>query len=249
MVVARLLSSDFPSENPRAQTRTSHTRAVIFKLKKNQRMGVYVLPTIVKKENNKVSEVREDGMPESNSINALNDLIFLDELKDSLIEIADKELDLSFFTKPNDSSYGNQENVNISFNPKEVLKNINLIKDAFNKRENEFIRPYTYLGIYDKNENQLRQAFIVFEEGKLFRKKKTQRWGQLNASEEKASFQWFDDENEKWGGSIDLTKEKPKLYELTYEGEKKIKGRELNYTLKKSRFYDLIKPEIENIET
>ena len=211
-------------------------------------MGVYVSPTIVKKENEKVIEVKEDGMPQSNPIYALNDLMFLDELKNSLLEIADKELDLSFFTKPNDSSYGNTANVNTSFSPEEVLKCLNIIRDAFQERENEFIRPFTYEGIYDDEGRQLRQAFIEIKEGKLFWKKKIERWGGLNAYENKATFQWNDDENKRWGGSIDLTKEKPVLYELKYEGQEKIRGKQLNYQLRKSRFYDIILPELNNIE-
>lgn len=211
-------------------------------------MGVYVSPTIVKKENEKVIEVKEDGMPQSNPIYALNDLIFLDELKKSLLEIADNELDLSFFTKPNDYSYGNSENINISFSPEEVLKCLNIIKKAFLEREEDFIRPFIYEGIYDNEGKQLRQAFIEFEEGKLFWKKKIERWGGLTAYENRATFQWYDDENQKWGDSIDLTKEKPILYELKYEGQKKIKGKQLNYQLRKSRFYDKIEPELKNLE-
>lgn len=211
-------------------------------------MGVYVSPTIVKKEIGKVTEVKESNMPISNPIYALNDLIFLDELKNSLIAIADKDLDLSFFTKPNDYTYGNTENVNTSFTPDEVINCISSIRKAFRDKGTEFIRPITYEGIYDENDKQLRQAFIEFEEGKLFWKKKTERWGSLNAHEDKASFQWYDDANQKWGGRIDLTKEKPILFELTYEGEKKIKGSQLNYRLKLTKFYALIEPELDNIE-
>jgi hypothetical protein len=212
-------------------------------------MGVYVSPTIVRKENGKVTEVKEEGMPQSNPIYALNDLIFLDELKNSLLEIADKDLDLSFFTKPNDYSYGNTANVNTSFSPEEVLKCLKIIRTAFQERENEFVRPISYDGIYNEEGKQIRQAFIEFEEGKLFWKKKIERWGGLNAYENKATFQWYDDENKRWGDSIDLTKEKPVLFELIYEGQKKIKGKKLNYHLKKSRFYDAIEPELNNIET
>lgn len=211
-------------------------------------MGVYVSPTIVKKENGKVTEVKESNMPNSNQICALNDLIFLDELKNSLIAIADKNLDLSFFTKPNDYSYGNTENVNTSFTPQEVLMCISLIRRAFKEKGTEFVRPITYEGVFDENGKQLRQAFIEFEEGKLFWKKKIERWGSLNAQEDKASYQWYDDANQKWGGRIDLTKEKPILFELKYNEQEKIKGNQLNYRVKSTKFYDLIEPELSNIE-
>jgi hypothetical protein len=211
-------------------------------------MGVYVLPKIVKEENGNVVEVKEEGMPESNPIYSLNDLIFLDELKNSLLSIVDKELDLTFFTQPNDFAYGNKANINISFSPKQVLNCINKIKTAFEERESEFVRPYTYEGIFDENGKKITQAFIEFEEGKLIWKKKIIRWGQLYAGEDKASFQWYDEDNQKWGGLIDLTNEKPILFELTYNGQQKIKGKQLNYQVKKSRFYDTIESELKNIE-
>lgn len=211
-------------------------------------MGVYVLPKIVKEENGNVVEVNEEGMPESNPIYSLNDLIFLDELKNSLLSIADKELDLTFFTQPNDFAYGNNKNINKSFSPEKVLNCINIIKTAFEERESEFVRPYIYEEFFDENGKKITQAFIEFEESKLLLKKKIIRWGQFYAGEDKASFQWYDDENQKWGGLIDLTKEKPILFELTYNGQQKIKGNQLNYQVKKSRFYDTIKSELKNIE-
>ena len=211
-------------------------------------MGVYVSPAVVKRVNDKVSEVKQEGMPISNPIYALNDLIFLDELKNSLLEIADKDLDLSFFTKPNDYSYGNSENINSSFTPTQVLNCVSKIRTAFKEKENEFVRPILYEGIFDSKGKQIRQAFIEIEEGKFLWKKKIDRWGSLNAYEDKASFQWYDDENQKWGGTIDLTKEKPILFELSYEGQNKIKGDKLEYKIKATNFYETIKPELDNIE-
>ncbi|MEO1626003.1 MAG: hypothetical protein AAFV25_12665, partial [Bacteroidota bacterium] len=121
-------------------------------------------------------------------------------------------------------------------------------KEAFQERENEFVRPITYDGIFDGNGKQIKQAFIQFEEGKLLWKKKIDRWGSLSVWNDVASFQWYDDENKRWGKKIDLTTEKPVLYELINEGGKRIKGKRLDYDLKKSRFYDALEPELSNIE-
>jgi len=62
-------------------------------------------------------------------------------------------------------------------------------------------------------------------------------------------FQWYDDENKKWGDRIDLTQEKPRLFRLIYQGQEKIKGEKLDYKLKKQSFYETIEPELNDIET
>ena len=72
-------------------------------------MGVWVYPNIVAKVNGKIEVVENDDMPKGNQIYQLNDLMFLDTMKNSLFEISEEELDLSFFTKPNSSAYGNDE--------------------------------------------------------------------------------------------------------------------------------------------
>ena len=101
-------------------------------------MGVWVYPNIVQKINGKVNIIENDNIPKRNQIFELNDLMFLDTLKNSLIEISEEELDLSFFTKPNSSAYGNNEFNELSFKPKELLKLISQIRKAFTQNGDKF---------------------------------------------------------------------------------------------------------------
>jgi len=94
-------------------------------------MGVYTVANIVKKENDKVVLVEGQEIPVCDPLHALTKLIFLDEYKNSLFDISETEVDLSFFTTMNEEAYGQYENVHASFSPKEVLKSISQIRDAF----------------------------------------------------------------------------------------------------------------------
>ncbi len=222
--------------------------AVVADKEKIETMGVYVTANIVQRVNEEVISVKEEAMPESKPIYFLNDLIFLDDLKSSLLKITSADLDLSFFTKLNAETYGNLENKNTSFSPKAVINCINTIRKGFEINGDKFIRTITYEGIFDDEGKRISQVFVETEEGKLFWKKKTDRWASINAYEDKISLQWYDDENDKWGVRIDLSKEKPVLYYLNYEGQNKVKGDSINYEVRKKRFYDQIKSELDNIE-
>jgi len=211
-------------------------------------LGVYLLPIIVKKVNDKVKRVNKEGTPQSAPIYALQELIFNEELIRSLRKIAHKKLDLSFFIKSNAAAYGDSVNVNTSFHPEAVLECIDIIRHAFQERENGFIGSIIYKGVYDEKGERLTEAFVEIDEGKPDNKK-IDRWGQIKAWGFKASFQWCDGGKR---GRLNLAKKKHVLYDVLYDlsddVRKRIKGDQLNYEVKKTRFYDTIEPELKHIE-
>lgn len=205
-------------------------------------MSVNAYPKIVSKENGIVSEISLDGTPESFNIYSLNELIFLDELKDSLISLS-KDLDLSFFTEPNDIAYGNEKNVNISFTPSSVIENLKKIDLVFQNNENDFIRPFIYQGVFDSKGEKLRMVFSKNDNDEY-------TWGTINAKDDWARLQLFDEKSQTWAKTIDLTSETPQIYNCTFGSDnQKIKGDLIDWKLKRIRFYDLIKPEIDSIIT
>ena len=213
-------------------------------------MSVLALPNLVIKENGIVKKVEDKEAPNANQINFLNDLIFLDELKNSLFEIAGGEFDLNFFTKPNDSDYGNKENINLSFTPEEVIECIETIRTSFENHENSFIRPYEYEGVFDKSGKKLNMVFAEDSAKGFLFSKKNYRWGTISTHAGNAILQLFDDATETWIKRIDLSKENPKLYyaEMDSEG-KKIRKNEIDWELRGESFFSRIKPELDNIES
>lgn len=211
-------------------------------------MGVFAYPELVKKVNGKVESVESTDIPKGEPIYFLNDLLYLDELKESLLKILDENLDFSFFTKPNSSAYGNSENDNLSFTPKEVLNIINKITHAFNNYSNKFIREMDYEGVFDKNGNKLHMVFLEEVEGGIFKKKRTYKWGTISANNGKVILQIFNEEKQCWDKRIDLTNENPTLFisEMDNSGKKIMKDK-VEWEIRGCKFFDKLKPELENL--
>ncbi|MEZ4906069.1 MAG: hypothetical protein R2771_00070 [Saprospiraceae bacterium] len=213
-------------------------------------MSVWVVPNFVIKENGIVKKVEDKEAPNVNQIYFLNDLIFLDELKRSLFQIAGGEFDLSFFTKPNDSDYGNNDNINLGLTPDDVLKCIKTIRTAFEKHEKDFIRPYEYEGVFDKDGKKLNMVFTVDSVTGFLFTKKIYRWGTISTHEGNATLQLYDYATDSWIKRIDLSKEKPVLFyaEMDSDGQKHRKT-QIDWELRGKNFFLRIKPELDSIET
>jgi hypothetical protein len=209
-------------------------------------MGIWVFPNLVKRENEIVKIVENKSAPKRNEIFYLKDLIFLEYLRNSLIELADESIDLSFFTKPNDCCYGNEENINTSFTPNEVLNCINAIANVFLEKEDKFIMPYKYIGLYDDVNNKINQVFVENIEKRFFKSKKNYQYGNIQVYNQNCYISVFDKGLNEWL-KIDLTKEKPILFSVKQEKGNDIRGERLNWHLKKIRFYELLKPEFDNL--
>jgi hypothetical protein len=209
-------------------------------------MGVWVFPNLVKRENGIVKIVKNESAPKAKQIFYLNDLIFLRYLRNSLIELANESIDLSFFTKHNDYSYGDEENINISFTPNEVLNCIDTIEKVFLEKGDKFIMPYKYNGLYDGSNNQIRCVFVENVKKGFFKSKKSYQYGNVQVNDKKCYISVLDTELNKWI-EIDLTKENPRLFSVKQEKGNDIKGELLSWHLEKVRFYDLLKPEFDNL--
>ena len=210
-------------------------------------MGVWVYPNIVQKINGKIEVVDNDNMPKGNQIYQLNDLMFLDPLKNSLIEISEEELDLSFFTKPNSSAYGNDEFNELTFKPNDVLKLINQIKSAFESNGDKFVMPVKYDSLIDQDGRSVDKVIVESTKKGFLRTKKIYEFGTLQIHNEKAQINILDKKTDKWK-AIDLTKESPILYSTKMENDEYVRNELIEYGLKGTKYYDLIKSELNNIE-
>ena len=161
-------------------------------------MGVWVYPNIVQKINGKVNIIENDNIPKRNQIFELNDLMFLDTLKNSLIEISEEELDLSFFTKPNSSAYGNNEFNELSFKPKELLKLISQIRKAFTQNGDKFIMPIKYESLVNGEGKSVDKVIVENVKKGFFKSTKTYEFGTLQVHNEKAQINILDKKTNKW---------------------------------------------------
>ena len=212
-------------------------------------MGVYAYTDLVKTINGKVEKIEPADMPEVQPIYFLNDLFYLDELKESLLIMLDENIDFSFFMKPNSSAYGNSENDNLSFTSKEVLNLINKITNAFEKYSEKFIREMDYEGAFDEKGNKLHMVFMEEIEGGFFKKKKTYKWGTISANGGNLTLQIFNEEKQCWDKRIDLTIEKPTLFNAEMDSTgKKIMKEKVDWKIMGNKFFDKIKPELDNLK-
>ena len=109
-------------------------------------MGVWVFSNYVKNENGIVSAVNDINGPRVDELIFLGDLVYIEELREALFDMAGKEIDLSFFQKPYAPDYGDETNKNVSFKPSEVLECIDQIKVALENNGERIIREYKISG-------------------------------------------------------------------------------------------------------
>lgn len=240
-------------------------------------MGVHAYPYLVKKTKGSLEIIEDKTTPENDPLYSLIDLMYKEEWRNSLISLCPSPIDFSFFLKTNNHYYDDDTHINTSFTPDEVLNCIKGIEYVFREKEDQFIRPYQYVGVYDNSDVRIEDVFvesiaphpvsdlspkkihyghisaydnycrIVLQE-RMLKLKSNHTPGEIYILSRGKSSSCKSSGYGSW--EIDLTQEEPVLYyAIQGQNDQKKKGEIINWHIKKSRFYDQLKPELENLTT
>ena len=113
--------------------------------------------------------------------------------------------------------------------------------------ETNFIMPIKYESLVNGEGKSVDKVIVENVKKGFFKSTKTYEFGTLQVHNEKAQINILDKKTNKWK-KIDLTKEKPILYDTKMEDDEYIKNRKIEWKLKGTPYFQLIEKELNNLE-